>query len=213
MSLKITFLDTETTGLGREAPAAIIQYCAAVWEDGDVTAIHSRLILPPEDVILEPKALEINGYDRQLWIDSGATPFSEYDADVLTSVLCGKAVVGGANVTFDKARVEEDFRRLGAPLPDWSHRDADISKMAYPLVVSGVIKSPSLQNVAAHYGHVVQNGLHTAESDVEAAIVCFEGLVDELVLVPMRWRKALEDIAAFSKETKPGLLARAALGL
>jgi DNA polymerase III epsilon subunit-like protein len=212
MSLRITFSDTETTGLGRDRPAAVIQYCLAVWCDGDVSRIESRYILPPEEIEPEPGAVKVNGYSRERWIELGATPFNEQDADLIRG-MCDGAVMGGANVAFDKGFLAKEFERLGQKPPNWSHRDADISKMAYGLVAAGIIPSASLQAVSAHFGHSVQSGLHGAEEDVEAAIACFEGLVDETVLMPLRYKAALEKIAEFSRDSQPGVWAREALGL
>ncbi len=212
MALVLKFLDTETTGLPKYGPVAMIQYCVAVWEDGIVTSVHDRLILPPADVIPQAKAVEVNGYDRAAWIAAGATPFNDADAELLDGLLGSDAVIAGANVAFDKEIVGIEFSRMGLLAPDWSHRDADISKMAYPLIANGELSSASLKAVAAFFGHTVQGGLHSAPADVEAAIVCFEGLIDRLVLQPAQWRAALEKCAAYGT-AGASLIAREALGL
>lgn len=191
--MRIVFCDTETTGLSPDH-CAVISYCAAVWNDGDVTALTHRKVLPWDGAVITPEACRVNGYNAPGWAAEGATPLNAEDIKTFHEYLNG-AVVGGSNVGFDKGFIAAECRRLGAQPPRWNHRNADTSAMAFPLVVAGAVENAGLAALAEYFG-VTHERPHDAVSDVEATIQVFERLCDELLFRPRQWKEALAEIYA-----------------
>lgn len=190
---RIVFADTETTGLDADR-CGIIQYCLAVWNDGEVTALAARKTMPWAGAVITPEACRVNGYNPATWQAEGATPVNADDVKTWHEYLNG-AVVGGANVPFDRGFLAAECRRLSLEPPRWSHRNADITPMAMPLVVSGAIAHAGLAALVEYFG-VGHERPHDAVSDVEATIAVFEALCDVYVFKPRQWREGLAEIHA-----------------
>lgn len=210
MTTRVVFIDTETTGLSPDEGHAIVQYALAEWEDGEVKASYSRRVLPPEDAVVTPGACKVNGYSREEWIETGATPFDRSDADIL-HVALDRATAGGVNVGFDLGFLTAACRSIGAPVPDWSHRKCDVQAMAFPLLVAGAVRRTSLVCLAEWAGLDI-TGAHDAVRDVELTIGVFEKLCESFVFRPAEMASALAAIHDFSPAAHCGVLAGKALG-
>jgi len=101
--MKLIFLDTETTGLKAwqygKTHHEITELALIVHEDGEEVYKHSWKFLPRRFETADPVALEIGGYDPEVW-DNEALEWSEKFIHSLCSIMAGGVVVGH-NVKFD----------------------------------------------------------------------------------------------------------------
>ncbi len=207
MTLRVCFVDCETTGLDATS-CAIVQYTLALWCDGEVTSVASRRVMPHAGAQITPEACKVNGYHPDDWAQAGATPLGPDDLETFHKYM-GGSIIGGSNVPFDKSFIAAACERLGGKPPRWNHRNADTSAIAFPLWAAGMIEKTGLADLAAYFG-IPHTRPHDSESDVETTIAVFEALTDLLVFKPAAYKAALEEIAAFSK-AGAGDIARKAL--
>ena len=180
MTQKIVFFDVETTGL--DADSEIIEYAAVGWSpNGSDELLCESRVLPTRQV---PELVaKINGYDPMAWRESGARAFDSDHLRELYIALDG-ALVCGSNPGFDKARVTYECSRLGLRVPKWSHRECNLSSMAFPLYCTGKISSTGLDSLANYFGASSAGARHTALGDCKIAISVFEELIDAYVTLP-----------------------------
>lgn len=203
---RIVFCDTETTDLSAER-GGLVSMALRVWNDGDITARYDRLIIPWGGATITPEACRVNGYHPADWAAKGATPLDAAWLADMHKWLAG-AIVGGSNVPFDKGFIAAECVRLGGQPPRFDRREVDLTKMAMPLFVTGLIDGVGLAALAAHFG-IAHEKPHDAGSDTTVAV--FEALCDLYLFKPARWRAGLEEVAAFSPGAGAGEIARKAL--
>jgi len=111
-------IDLETGGLD-PARHPILSFAAhPEWTQ----APFYRLVLPDADALIDPVAVEVNGYDRDLWVASGAVPIAEVLASFRGWLLARPGTVFSVdplahNAGFDRAFLDAASRRIGMPSP------------------------------------------------------------------------------------------------
>jgi DNA polymerase-3 subunit epsilon len=188
----IAFLDLETTGL--DPTKHEILQIGIVRVDAMTLTIHSQIelkVIPVRIIDAEAKALEVNGYREELWID--AVPLR--DALMTIRPWLEGAVLAGHNPGFDAAFLAEGYRSEGVSAPTVDHHKLDTASLAWPLWSSGDIESPSLSSVCNHLG-IDRPTPHGALADARASLdvarkimmpeAVLETRVDEVIFA---WRK------------------------
>lgn len=217
--MKLTFVDTETTGLPKHYPdgaCEITEYCFATWEDGKTSDGIHRLVQPQnapapdkDGICRTPDGFPLS-YRPDQWKHAGAKPWGAEDNRLVFDRLHG-ANVGGSNPRFDLERFRFEVERFskGGPRAEPSHRIMDLNALGYPLWASGAVESTSLVKLAAYFG--IEHDAHTSNGDVLASIAVFERLLDEFLFRPKRMREFLvELVECYSVEGEDQSLAVAA---
>jgi DNA polymerase-3 subunit epsilon len=188
----IAFVDLETTGL--DPTKHEILQIGIVRVDARTLSIHSQIelkVIPTHIFDAEAKALEVNGYREELWID--AVPLR--DALVTIRPWLDGSVLAGHNPGFDAAFLAEGYRSEGVSSPAMDHHRLDTASLAWPLWCSGAIESISLGLVCKHLG-IDRPTPHGALADARASLevarkmmmpeAVLETRVDEVIFA---WRK------------------------
>jgi DNA polymerase III epsilon subunit-like protein len=211
---RLTFLDTETTGLPEKEPffsdasigPEITEYALATWEDGNTTDLVHKLVKPRNLHALPPPDEEgiyrgVDGfpfsYREDTWKHAKAVPWNLDDSKLLTARLKNE-LIAGSNPGFDMQRIEFEQRRFGQPVPKWQHRKLDLSSLGYLLWVQGKVERTGLVYLAQFFG--IEHEAHTSIGDVKAAIAVWEKLVEEFMYKPARWAEALAEIVKHSPD-------------
>lgn len=159
------WIDVETTGLDPEIDEII--EIAVVRTDAGATReseVFHTLVLPEKPV--RPEIAAINGYDADRWAKE-AWPLAEVLGPVF--VLLEGTCLAGQNPDFDWRFLEQAARRAGKPLPKLgSYRKIDVSVLAWPLVLIGLLPSVSLDSATAFLR--IRGEPHRALSDVRRTI-------------------------------------------
>lgn len=158
----LAFLDIETTGLDPTRDEII--EVAAMRVDPislSVEAWFHTKIAPSPDVLVDPRAAELNGFRAEDWPDA---PKLENVLPLLARFLEGCLIVGH-NPAFDWAFLSAAFRRLGMRRPNVGHHLLDTASLAWPLLRLGFIRSLALRDVCDHY-RISNEGEHHALCDV-----------------------------------------------
>jgi DNA polymerase III epsilon subunit-like protein len=146
--LNVVALDTETTGL-KPGFHEIIEF-GGIRVTSSLKHEISRFsikVLPRNIKVASPKALEINGYDPDGWVE--AMPFES--AHRWIYMFCEGADVLGHNVKFDIRFLRAGFKELGWRDP-WSGRIIDTqTEVGARLKKRGFITSKSLEATAKYY--------------------------------------------------------------
>lgn len=167
----LVFVDVETTGLAPES--RVIEFAVYRTKPSEVfrffeNEIRSWKIMPPEGCYIELKAIEINGFSRELW--EGALPFWQLSSE-FTEYL-HDAIVAGWNVSFDIMMLENEYRRFDTNRMPWYYHSFDVASLMLPLYLRGEVKSLSLRN-ACDYFRVSNRGAHSAKGDVMRMVEVF----------------------------------------
>lgn len=206
----LTFLDTETTGLPDKEPflsapdtgPEITEYAVADWNDGDVSNVVHKLIMPkhaPEpdaEGIVRTAAGFPMSFRPDTW-KGKAVHWNKTDDHFMAARL-PKAFLAGSNPEFDKARIKWEMARSGAAEPKWSHRVLNTASLGYLLWVQGKVEKTGLVYLAKFFG--VEHDAHTSLGDVKAAIAVWEHMYEEFIGRPARWKEALAEIVKHSPD-------------
>jgi len=212
--VKLTFFDTETTGLPDKEPflsspelgPEITEYAIADWEDGEVTAVVHKLIMPKNSdgftVDAEGTARTLDGFPMSFRPDAWqgrAVHWNKTDDQTMRERLTPN-YLAGSNPTFDCDRVWWEMKRGGAggKKPGWSHRVINTASIGALLWIQGKVEKTGLGYLAKFFG--VDHDAHTSLGDVRAAITVWERMHDEFVYKPKRWAEALAEIAKHSPD-------------
>lgn len=185
--MKITFVDTETTGLPKHFPDGsgpeVVEYCFATWEDGKTSDLVHVLVQPQnpppadkEGIVRTPDGFPLS-YRPDQWKHAKAKPWSADDNRTVFTRMHG-CYIGGSNPRFDVERFRFEVERFskGGPRFEHHHRIMDLSALGYPLWVAGLVESTGLVALAKYFG--VKHDAHTSKGDVLASIAVFERLLD-----------------------------------
>lgn len=188
----IAFIDLETTGLD-PVKHEILQI-GIVRVDARTLTIHSQIelkVIPVRIIDAEAKALEVNGYREELWID--AVPLR--DALMTIRPWLKGAVLAGHNPSFDASFLAEGYRSEGVSAPGMDYHKLDTASLAWPLWRTGAIGALSLGPVCKHLG-IDRPTPHGALADARASLevarqlmipeTALETRVDEVIFA---WRK------------------------
>lgn len=170
----VVFVDVETTGLSpKSSVVEVAAYRTKPSEMFDMIRDDVKVwrIMPPEDCYVEEKALEINGFSRELW--NGSPSFEEVTKE-LAEVL-HDSILAGWNVKFDLGMLEGEFRRLGLERMPWHYHALDVMTFMMPLYFNEQIESLSL-HAACNYFGVSNRGEHRALADVMRTLEVFHKL-------------------------------------
>ncbi len=184
----LVFLDGEMGGLD-DSRHPSLEYAWALGLDGPIHTIR----LPHDVRQCDPRALEMNGYDRRLLGDrhQWANVMQVY---AFWSTLAGKTLVI-SNPSHDErfllayARKPENaaLRRFGGSVPGaaWKHRKIDIASVAMPVL--GYARPKGLNDIcldlqARGYDRVTLP-THGAAEDVQALRTAYYALEDIATLM------------------------------
>jgi DNA polymerase III epsilon subunit-like protein len=190
--MRITIIDTETTGLPKHFPDGsgpeITEYCIADWDsdkpDGErVTNLVHVLVMPQnppppdkEGIHRTPDGFPLS-FRADEWKHKKAKPWGQEDNRRIFDRLHGK-YIGGSNPRFDvdRFRWETDRFSKGGPRFEHHHRVMDLNAVGFPLWVTGKTESTGLVSLAKYFE--IEHDAHTSDGDVRASIEVFERLLD-----------------------------------
>ena len=211
--LRLTFADTETTGLADTVDEAlirdreVIEYAFVTWEDGDQVRSFERKVMPsPGQPTTDAEFCASKGWNHFTgasdWLvkvgerEYGpAKRWSLEDCDNVDSFLKGETLAG-SNPGFDLNMFKAEFARLDRlqSFPKLATpRMLDIGQGAWFLFAAGLVDRTGLEPLAKYLG--VEHKAHTAMGDVLACIGCFERLCDEYLFRPRKLTGLLRDVA------------------
>ncbi|MYR30566.1 MULTISPECIES: exonuclease domain-containing protein [unclassified Streptomyces] len=128
MSVKLAFIDTETTGLDPARHEAW-EVAVIVRENDTPDVEHTFRIKPRRFADADPKALEINRYVERVdtpdwwWND-------RQDAALCIHTLLHRAVMIGSNPAFDAAFLAALLGEFHAVRNPWHYRTVDVATLA-----------------------------------------------------------------------------------
>jgi len=176
----ITVLDTETTGLDRDKheiiEIALISYLYD--RDGNryVMRKYEQKIKPEHIELANPRALEINGYTPDAWVD--ARPAAEVLAEVKV-IVEDSDILLGQNLIFDLRFVNEMCQRLDMTAPKFPAY-VDTKEIADRLVKANWLERSGMDYLVEHYGVQVEGRAHTALVDCERTMIIWDKLLEEV---------------------------------
>jgi DNA polymerase III epsilon subunit-like protein len=212
--VKLTFVDTETTGLPDKEPflsspelgPEITEYAIADWNDGEVTGEFHKLIWPrnPPEPDAEGICRTLAGFPMSMrhdvWKRASAITWNTSDDRIVRERLSPNHLAG-SNPRFDCDRFAFEMRRNGAlkngKVP-WSHRYLNTASLGYLLWVQGKVEKTGLVYLAQFFG--IEHDAHTSLGDVRAAIGVWEHMYEEFIGRPARWKEALAEIVKHSPD-------------
>jgi DNA polymerase III epsilon subunit-like protein len=131
-------LDSETGGLSpRENP--ILSVGAVCMITGETFGTR---IIPTPRLRVDPRAAEINGYDKATW---GGIPEAEAALGLIEFTHGRDEIIGGANIRFDIDFLRAWITRTGYRVPFWP-RLVDLQSLALNAHVLGKIVLPRKPN-------------------------------------------------------------------
>jgi DNA polymerase-3 subunit alpha (Gram-positive type) len=170
--MKLAFLDTETTGLDNKKHE-IIELALVIIEDGERIYEKSFKIKPRNIHTASRVALEINGYNAEVWNKEGFV-WSAEACHRLAKHLDG-AVVVGHNVQFDIGFLRQVFKeyRVNFRFPP----QLDTKTLAR--IVWGFDRL-SMDHIRENVEDMTKDGGHRALKDVEDCIFIYNKFVEKL---------------------------------
>lgn len=220
----LTFFDTETTGTHDREPfisspelgPEITEYTFATWNDGNVTDVDTKLILPrnwrdtcvqdEEGIVRTPDGFPLS-FREDTWRGAGAINWNASDDRAMHKRLANGTMMAGSNPAYDVRCVQFEMKRNGAK-PLAYVRRVDTSSLGVWLLHQGLVEGTGLERLAAFFG--IEHEAHTSRGDVLAAIAVFEALTEMYYSRPRDMREALETIAECSPDADMGEFARKA---
>jgi DNA polymerase III epsilon subunit-like protein len=170
-TMKLAFIDTETTELDPNK-AAILEIAIIRVEEGvEVDRYHS-LVKPTKEEMINsnPKSLAINGYDPERWKDA---PSIEEIAERVVAILDNCTLVGH-NVSFDESMIKAVFLRHGINKKIPYHKIDTVTLVFEHLFPIG-LRRASLDSVRDFLGWD-KRGSHTALKDTEDVMKLYNTL-------------------------------------
>jgi len=162
--MNLIILDTETTGLN-PFKHELVEIGAVRMSDGETFEVK---VHPMDIKNADPKALEINGYNKKEWIDDGY--LLENGLKLLTEFV-GKngSTLMTYNISFDKAFLEKAYRECDLPYP-FHYAPLDLMTWVWSKVEMGG-RVPSLKDACLLYGIDPEPSVHRA---LQGALTAFE---------------------------------------
>ena len=170
--MKLVFLDTETTGLDRYKHE-IIELALIVIEDGVRTVEQSWKLKPRRIETADKIALDINGYNEQLWKEQGYS-WSKEACERLKIHLNGSVVIGH-NIQFDIGFLRQVFKEYGVSFRFPPQMDT----RALARLVWG-FESLKMDNIRQNVDGMTTDGGHRALKDTEDCVYIYEKFVEKL---------------------------------
>ena len=149
----VVIIDTETTGLDADACGLIEVAAVAYGSYRAPLAIFEERIRLERDVVVDPAAVAVNGYDPVTWggmSERAAMQSLVFFMEALPDHR--KLVWCGVNIPFDMAFLEVAARRHGlwsALSSSFGHRTIDLTSLAAIVVAAGKSSGRSLNALRA----------------------------------------------------------------
>lgn len=178
---RLVFLDCETTHIEPGDDAGEIIELGIVGENGET--LLDRKILPRHIETASEEALEINGYDADLWTKEGVY-FDEIAEEVFE--LVEDSLIVGQHITFDTEFLRYEFKRikLDANIDRLSYDVIDIASIIFHCLVPPLEKC-SMYLACEHFG-ISNEGSHRALPDARRAWEVYMKL-EEMKPMPRKW--------------------------
>jgi len=170
--MKLAFLDTETTGLDRYKNE-IIELALIIIEDGERTVEQSWKLKPRRIETASEYALELNGYDKEVWDKEGFS-WSAEACRRLAKRLEGSVIIGH-NVQFDVGFLRQVFKefRVSFRFPP----QLDTKTLAR--LVWGFDRL-SMDHIRENVEGMTTDGGHRALKDTEDCVFIYEKFIEKL---------------------------------
>lgn len=161
------FVDIETTGLSIAKSEIIEIAFIEQLPEGSLHEFEWKLpLIRPEDA--DPKALEINGYDADVWAKEAQPRLHVYGN--LQSMWAGKILVGSAPA-FDYMFLHRDFQKYLNTSPRFHYKPLDVTMLGYAYLG----KVLSLEALYKELGGAPIQA-HRALNDCRMAYFCYKQL-------------------------------------
>ena len=166
--IQITVLDTETTGLDPTMheiiEVACIQYKKISSNRFDLLSKNDFKIKPTNILLADNKALQLNGYNEEVWKDGVDAGSALGD---ITEIVNKTDLLIGQNLLFDMKFVVSCCEKNDLPVPDFPTY-IDIKYTADGLKKKGETTSSSLDGLCKYFGiENNQQNRHSALYDCE----------------------------------------------
>ena len=126
-----------------------------------------------------PKALEVNGYDQEVWLKRGVFTHEQFIREFVA--LTAGCKLGGANVSFDWSFLTVLFAEFNVEFAG-HYRKLDVPSMAWPVQLARVGLRSTGQYDLGKFLNVPNLRPHQADGDVEQLV----GIYNELLSL-YRW--------------------------
>jgi DNA polymerase III epsilon subunit-like protein len=206
--MPITFLgiDTETTGL-KATENQIIDICLIlINEKFEVVDELSAFAHPDENAIVDPIAVRVNGYSREVWEAKGATTQHHMARKVYDFIAPhSRLKLIAHNVNFDEGFLKALLAKHALPtwtpygkMVDYHNLDTMGIAMFLDFVGTGTArKSYRLASLTEDYG-IEHEGAHTARSDIHACLNLLKAMRD-VVAGKISFTAGAPRLGAYSK--------------
>ena len=168
--MKLVFLDTETTGLNH-LEHEIIEIAIVVMENGERTKQIECKLKPRHIETASSRALEINGYNEELWKDAG---WWTKETSLEMRDIFKDAMIIGHNPMFDLRFIEAACLRDNVRLP--LRPVFDTKCAAYMLGH----KRLGMDMIREREEEMTKEGAHRALKDVQDCIYLFERVFGQI---------------------------------
>jgi len=175
----LTVFDTETSGLNPDKHEILEAALLVLVLDRD----GNHYILKEKEYKIKPerlhlastKALEINGYNDEDWVD--AKSFSEV-VEEMRPIIEESDVFLGQNLIFDMRFMDENCKRHNIKCPEFPAY-IDTKQMADKLVSAEWLKRSGMDYLVEHYNVEVRGRAHTALVDCWRTFKVWENLLKD----------------------------------
>lgn len=172
----IAAIDVETTGLDPSIHE-IIEIGLVIYSPQLDTQFYEKnlKVFPTKSsVTYDQRALEINGYARDVWEHEGALSLNTA-MGYLSSLTAG-AILLAHNMVFDYSFLREAYKQTGVKdLTDY-HR-LDLFSIAYTVLEADTIQQFRLASLAKHFGLEPEPMPHRAINGAKLALEVFKKLM------------------------------------
>lgn len=173
--MKIALTDIETTGLD-PLKHEIIEIGLIVF-DNKTLEIHGRFNfkIKPENIAgADPKALEVNGYNKEEWEEDGMTIFQALNFYAEATKGC---TFMAHNASFDWSFLSVAFTRDNIK-PEMNYHRIDTLSIAWGMLPHNKVFSWSLKTLCSYLGVPTEAKVHRALNGAEAAYGIYKKLME-----------------------------------
>lgn len=169
----VALVDLETTGLNGNADE-IIEIGCIVFDTKTMEILDTMdvKVLPEHIETASPRALEVNGYVEEAWVDA----VTLHQAIMTLSEKTRGTTLMAYNVTFDWSFLKTAFETTGHPNEMDYHR-LDLLSIAWARLPHHKVSSWSLKTVCIYLGIAPEPKVHRAIHGAEAAYEVYRKLM------------------------------------
>lgn len=188
MPIEFLAVDTETTGLSAEK-SQIIEI-SMLMVDGGFNVIREKHIyaLPDDSAFIDPKAVEVNGYSKEKWVERGAVTQAELFKGIVEFVKDHRGLrLLGHNVSFDRDFLKQLFFKFSSNKRLFSNHfhyhlmDSLSAAMFVDYVKESTCReSYKLVDLCKAY-HITHEKAHTAKDDIMGSLLLIRELKSQLL--------------------------------